>query len=221
MPEDISAGEEHGPHEDQPDRKRRRKALSCIDCKRRKLKCDRVFPSCGRCARAGLANRCSYTSYSTEGLDSDNRETTNEQYREFPGFMPKATSPHPPPERSNQSSAKNLQTADDFLNKLRTQEDRIRQLEDKLASVDRGQGLLPLYRNELFDRSHDQSSSYSGLLRGIITKRNVSGTDGDLSDRADTMVFRGKGFKTQFYGPSNPASLHDHVGSVSTIKSCR
>lgn len=40
--------------------KRKRKALSCYDCRRRKLRCDREYPSCSRCRKAGHANSCSY-----------------------------------------------------------------------------------------------------------------------------------------------------------------
>lgn len=40
--------------------KRKRKALSCFDCRRRKLKCDREYPTCSRCQKAGQADTCSY-----------------------------------------------------------------------------------------------------------------------------------------------------------------
>lgn len=45
---------------DGPERKRRRKVLSCWDCRRRKLQCDRAFPACGRCTKAGKAESCLY-----------------------------------------------------------------------------------------------------------------------------------------------------------------
>ncbi|PWY78371.1 hypothetical protein BO70DRAFT_388176 [Aspergillus heteromorphus CBS 117.55] len=41
-------------------KKRKRISLSCFDCRRRKLKCDREFPACGRCRRAGQAETCYY-----------------------------------------------------------------------------------------------------------------------------------------------------------------
>ncbi|KUI60038.1 hypothetical protein VP1G_07260 [Cytospora mali] len=40
-------------------RKRNRKTLSCVQCRRSKVKCDRGTP-CGRCSRAGRKNQCSY-----------------------------------------------------------------------------------------------------------------------------------------------------------------
>lgn len=42
-------------------RKRRRPALSCVQCRQRKVRCDRVYP-CGPCTRARHEMPCSYTS---------------------------------------------------------------------------------------------------------------------------------------------------------------
>ncbi|RAK95652.1 uncharacterized protein BO80DRAFT_368188 [Aspergillus ibericus CBS 121593] len=51
----------HSPRPQPPDSKRRkRKTLSCYDCRRRKLKCDRELPACSRCRNAGQAHSCSY-----------------------------------------------------------------------------------------------------------------------------------------------------------------
>lgn len=42
-----------------PKKKRRRQALSCTECKRRKIKCDRAQP-CGPCTRRGEQNKCQW-----------------------------------------------------------------------------------------------------------------------------------------------------------------
>ncbi|KAH8724825.1 hypothetical protein GQ44DRAFT_750068 [Phaeosphaeriaceae sp. PMI808] len=39
--------------------RRQRAILSCTDCRRRKLKCDRLFP-CNRCTKRGIAASCAY-----------------------------------------------------------------------------------------------------------------------------------------------------------------
>ncbi|KAG9033861.1 hypothetical protein FRB95_014183 [Tulasnella sp. JGI-2019a] len=44
----------------QPKKKRRRQALSCTECKRRKIKCDRANP-CGPCGRRGEADKCQWS----------------------------------------------------------------------------------------------------------------------------------------------------------------
>ncbi|KIH94348.1 hypothetical protein SPBR_05575 [Sporothrix brasiliensis 5110] len=49
-------GDERGDH---PPRKRQRVRLSCLECRRRKLSCDRGFP-CERCIKSGTPERCTY-----------------------------------------------------------------------------------------------------------------------------------------------------------------
>ncbi len=43
----------------QPPRKRQRVRLSCLECRRRKLSCDRGFP-CERCIKSDTPERCAY-----------------------------------------------------------------------------------------------------------------------------------------------------------------
>ncbi len=53
-------GSKHGDDKgDQPPRKRQRVRLSCLECRRRKLSCDRGFP-CERCIKSGTPERCTY-----------------------------------------------------------------------------------------------------------------------------------------------------------------
>jgi hypothetical protein len=40
--------------------KRNRKTLSCNNCRRQKLKCDRETPACSRCGSTGNADSCTY-----------------------------------------------------------------------------------------------------------------------------------------------------------------
>ncbi len=39
---------------------KKRKVLSCYACRNRKMKCDRVYPVCGRCQKTGRADQCTY-----------------------------------------------------------------------------------------------------------------------------------------------------------------
>lgn len=41
-------------------RKRRRRAIACAQCRSRKLKCDREYPTCGRCIKSKTPTKCSY-----------------------------------------------------------------------------------------------------------------------------------------------------------------
>ena len=50
--------------------KRRRIALSCINCRRRKVKCDRITPACIRCQKGGIADQCLYVPYKGDEAQS-------------------------------------------------------------------------------------------------------------------------------------------------------
>src|ERR1700712_1744722 len=52
------------------DQKRKRKTFSCYDCRRKKLRCDRLYPTCGRCQSAGRASSCAYESQQSD-FESD------------------------------------------------------------------------------------------------------------------------------------------------------
>ncbi|KAK3371531.1 hypothetical protein B0T24DRAFT_323638 [Lasiosphaeria ovina] len=55
-PPPHEAGEQGG---HRPPRKRQRVRLSCLECRRRKLSCDREFP-CSRCLQSGTPERCEF-----------------------------------------------------------------------------------------------------------------------------------------------------------------
>ncbi|KAL5629461.1 hypothetical protein BROUX41_001067 [Berkeleyomyces rouxiae] len=63
-------------HDDHPQcaddsrpRKRQRVRLSCLECRRRKLSCDRGFP-CQRCTKSGTPERCQYESQDGTVMDA-------------------------------------------------------------------------------------------------------------------------------------------------------
>ncbi|KAL2835034.1 hypothetical protein BDW59DRAFT_155858 [Aspergillus cavernicola] len=48
------------PQQQQRVRKRRRRTIACSQCRSRKLKCDREYPTCGRCLKSKAPTKCSY-----------------------------------------------------------------------------------------------------------------------------------------------------------------
>ncbi|KAL5337354.1 hypothetical protein BJX70DRAFT_249488 [Aspergillus crustosus] len=48
------------PLQQQRARKRRRRTIACAQCRSRKLKCDREYPTCGRCLKSKTPTSCSY-----------------------------------------------------------------------------------------------------------------------------------------------------------------
>lgn len=67
--------------------KRRRHQLSCTECRRRKLKCDRSVP-CDRCQKSGTAEICTYTTRdqsvayeATDDFEEDKRDSAAQDPR--------------------------------------------------------------------------------------------------------------------------------------------
>ncbi|EJD07211.1 uncharacterized protein FOMMEDRAFT_15938 [Fomitiporia mediterranea MF3/22] len=58
-PEGDSDQEQNDSERGPPKKKRRRQALSCTECKRRKIKCDRTHP-CGPCSRRSEPDKCQW-----------------------------------------------------------------------------------------------------------------------------------------------------------------
>ncbi|EMC97090.1 hypothetical protein BAUCODRAFT_23474 [Baudoinia panamericana UAMH 10762] len=108
------------------DRKRRRKVLSCYDCRRRKLQCDRAMPACSRCTKAGQAANCLYLDEPIEG----SAELTNRG--PFDGHISRPIQPGGP--------------VGDTLARLEYQDRRIKQLETALAQASNSSAIDPTLR---------------------------------------------------------------------------
>ncbi|KAI0060256.1 hypothetical protein BV25DRAFT_971788 [Artomyces pyxidatus] len=83
-----------------PKQKRRRQALSCTECKRRKIKCDRAHP-CTPCIRRGDQNKCQW--HVIEPIDKyvsraefDELKTRFDRLEAIVNRLPPAM-PYPPP----------------------------------------------------------------------------------------------------------------------------
>ena len=159
-------------------RKRRRKVLSCFTCRRRKLRCDREYPSCARCRRAGCADSCTYDVTTDSdpmmdgrptpigGLDGDSARmaTTNTSHGAGSLQSPVSTGP--------------------AKNKTRLAERKANMLGGRAARLENAAGLLP-----------DDPE----LL------------EANRPDWDEAVLFKGKGFKTQFYGATSPLSVFVNV----------
>ena len=186
------------------ERKRRRKALSCYDCRRRKLRCDREYPSCSRCRKGGQADSCTYESVPPDSKDLDDGEKPVAGFESSAPRLLKSTRPTSPPP-TEPLTVPGKPFPDASSSKLVLQARRIAQLESRLASLEASQ----------------PSATWQGL--GEVTsiaktsdKKDGTGTISFLTSareqiQPETILFRGKGYKTQYYGGTNPTSLIAHV----------
>lgn len=183
-------GSSAGDQPQQPSRKRQRVRLSCLECRRRKLSCDRGFP-CERCIKSGTPDRCSY--------ESRNGEVVN------------ASSGVPPP--FAQLDARRFGIGDSLSPRdsdvVRQDHDRIRKLELEISQL---KNLLQRPGGASYDGSTVAATSSPGTQKedqqdGDAATRpdvqecmeavNMSGEKGELR------FFRGKGFRTRYFGPHN------------------
>ncbi|KAF1836768.1 C6 zinc finger domain-containing protein [Decorospora gaudefroyi] len=154
---------------------KKRKVLSCYACRSRKMKCDRVYPVCGRCQKTGRADQCTYDPRLLDEAPANG-----------------STHAHGAPsftlaERLADTNP-SADAADALRWKVRTQEQRIAMLEQKLAAKN--------------------------------TARNPSQYDDVVPEEPEIkeeMMFRGKGFKTQFHGVTSVMSMISRVGQRSKI----
>lgn len=198
--ESPDSDNESGSHDrgDQPPaRKRQRVRLSCLECRRRKLSCDRGFP-CERCIKSGTPDRCSYESRTGEVVNA---------------------SAGVPPQFA-QLDSRRFGLADavaGFAQRdpdvLRQDHDRIRRLELEIAQL-KTQILRP-GASASFD-----GSTIAGTNSPATQKDETSPHDADPNaprpevqecidatnasdEKVELRFFRGKGFRTRYFGPHN------------------
>lgn len=163
-----------------PARKRQRVRLSCLECRRRKLSCDRGFP-CERCIRSGTPACCSY-------------EARN-------GQLVKASSGLP-------SSLAQLDCRRPEL-AARQDDDRIRRLELEVCRL-KNQLLQPAAAVASSSasptgRKHEALAG-AGPGNGLDPRPEVQECFEAAQasvDKEELRFFRVKGFRTRYFGPRN------------------
>ncbi|KAF1974020.1 hypothetical protein BU23DRAFT_505779 [Bimuria novae-zelandiae CBS 107.79] len=139
---------------------KKRKVLSCYACRSRKMKCDRVYPVCGRCQKSGRADQCTYDPRLLDDLPVNGDGHVEQQ-----SVLQHDTAPV------------GVGSSDSLNWKIRAQERRLEALENKLAT----QSGAGTHSHELLPSHYNDSEETEPRIH-------------------EEMMFRGKAFKTQFYG---------------------
>ena len=196
--------EESAPHDEVSNSKRRRIAFSCLDCRRRKLKCDRIFPSCGRCQKGGHANACTYDSEAIDTLNQSPGNALQNSRDLLEGGPSKTIARLPSVARSfaeDERDETNMRPQSNTTARLHAQDERIRQLENRIIGLE-----------TIISRTHARDSR--SMTGGMVTRSDCTlSFDKTAAVAKEPMIFRGKGFKTQFYGASHHTSYLSHVGA--------
>jgi hypothetical protein len=172
--------------------RRKRKVLSCYACRRRKLRCDRGYPSCSRCRKAGLATSCSYDERSLQSSHSE------------PGALlsPKQgriTTPAPL-EWSSSNPVPQVRHPTSHVRQISRVENRPSPLEASQTS-----GTWQLL-------NEPGSTTKNSQQRPAVKADSENALPSPFgATQTQMVIFRGENFKTQYYGGSNPPSIIAHV----------
>ncbi|KAK4102004.1 hypothetical protein N658DRAFT_515694 [Parathielavia hyrcaniae] len=177
----------HNDHHDpdgRPPRKRQRVRLSCLECRRRKLSCDREFP-CSRCLQSGTSDRC--------------------EYETRPGLAPPNKLGLPPTALAGLDARLSLPSTggeSPYFRRDPRELDRIRRLELEVAQL---KSLLAkqlsLDGSTVHARSPPDPPKSDGCAEPQVEVPPFLQTQVTRVDREELRFFRGKEFKTRYFGP--------------------
>ncbi|KAK3344784.1 hypothetical protein B0H65DRAFT_185539 [Neurospora tetraspora] len=204
--------ESHDPDDDHhdgngsrpPPRKRQRVRLSCLECRRRKLSCDREFP-CSRCMQSGTPERCEYET--RPGLAPPNKLGLS--HSALAGFDSRLSLPNG---GSGDSS---------YYRKDARESERIRRLELEIAQLKN----IVLKQHGSLDGSTvtDNSPPVQKLHTAPDENLEIGAPFGYHNQFADAVndeskeelrFLRGKEFKTRYFGPHSASRAFSELAGL-------
>jgi hypothetical protein len=179
--------------------KRRRLALSCVDCRRRKVKCGRELPSCVRCIRGGQGDTCKYVAYDPGNLltpEDDSPEGHRDDHSEAEdSWTEEAATYH----KVSKSGAKAIATQPNGSRQpVKRPPAPTRTLEELQERV---------FELETYMRSAGAKPVSQQMYLGLGHPQGPGTRPKDKPQEFERSLLRGRSFKTQYYGPSNAVSL--------------
>ncbi|ODM14913.1 hypothetical protein SI65_09665 [Aspergillus cristatus] len=169
-----------------PPRRRRRPALSCEQCRKRKIKCDRKFPVCDRCAQSGQAHACAY---------SDDVYSRVEKNGPCRGDKQSHDSAH-----SNRSSSQRRRSGTHPVHKPR------QGLIDPATTQSHVQAVSAA-ENSLLERQPHASAAVAGGISTQATRQSIR-NERFPSHTSGSMYLKGRDSQTRFFGQTNPMNMY-------------
>ncbi|KXH46101.1 hypothetical protein CNYM01_06838 [Colletotrichum nymphaeae SA-01] len=186
-------------------RKRQRVRLSCLECRRRKLSCDRGYP-CQRCLKSGTPDRCTYETKSGAVLNASSGVP--------PAFAQLDS------RRNGELAVPGKEADVSLIREAAKDHDRIRRLELEVAQLK-----TQLTRQAM---SSFDGSTIAGTNSPLTQKDETNeapadpcANNSDLQscwhqygdgDKSELRFFRGKEFRTRYFGPHNATMAFIEVG---------
>ncbi|KAI1611319.1 hypothetical protein EDD36DRAFT_285421 [Exophiala viscosa] len=177
-----------------PARKRRRPALSCEQCRNRKVKCDRNFPSCDRCIRMDQAHACAYSNdvfsrmgrkrASPQNAESDHASAPNNRSRLLPQQAGASPLYRPRQGTTNPATAESLARP------------------------------IPAATDNLLEGLPDTDAAVAGETSTQVTRRSIRSVRSISSCIGGSMYFEGRDSQTRFFGQTNPMNMYSQFGEL-------
>ncbi|KAF2738580.1 hypothetical protein EJ04DRAFT_560586 [Polyplosphaeria fusca] len=172
----------HSPSPEIKVKKRKRRAvLSCNDCRRRKLKCDRELP-CNRCIQGGNGSTCAYGHELSDGRQpiEEVRETVS-----HPGHS--SITDEIPPTNQYAGDTNSLKP----IHSEYEAQDQVQQLQGRIASLEACLSSLSTF---VAKRTTLDSTQVNDLAEGEPNPGLAS-------------LFKGRDYRTFVYGPTSPITI--------------
>jgi hypothetical protein len=179
---------------EEPRKQRRQRAvLSCNDCRRRKLKCDRELP-CNRCVKGNVADQCAYEleTHSPSSEHSSQRPAKRQRQRQPTSRQYETTAVEAP--RSHLDIPK-LFIPSEFARSDITAQDRVKSLERQVALLEQqlvAQRSADIEAPTIAGPFVEEHPYPPASLRGFL---------------------KGGHYGSFYYGPSSPISIMASVSS--------
>ena len=190
-PRDGESRERDSPDGNPHPRKRQRVRLSCLECRRRKLSCDRELP-CSRCLQSGTPEKCNYEA--RPGGFTPNRPGISQSLlASIDGrlSLPGGGSPGD----SLLFSRKDALREHDRIRKLELEVAQLKNLLTKQPSLDSSSTVV----------GHSPPSPWNqdGPAGQADASVPCSQAQDMYADKEELRFYRGREFKTRFYGPTS------------------
>ncbi|KAL2219687.1 hypothetical protein M432DRAFT_545856 [Thermoascus aurantiacus ATCC 26904] len=178
-----------------PARKRRRPALSCAQCRNRKVKCDRKFPSCDRCIRIGQAHACSY---SDDIFSRTGRKDPRPQHAECDHTSA----------RSNRSRSPKRQVGAPPVYKPR------QGISDP-ATAESLTRAIPAAEGHLMEKHPDTGAAVAGETSTQVIRRSIR-NERNLSCITGSTYLKGNDSQTRFFGQTHAMNMYSQFEGLRT-----
>ena len=184
--------------------RRRRPPLSCTECRRRKLKCDRSLP-CGQCVRSKTTDSCMFSgSQPREQPESPRRLSPTGQHARASNDRPVSNGG-----RFVFDSKMGPKSSSDRVSK-RSQPDEMHELKHRLRVLESALGKP----NALHTPDHSMSEVFSDNGTSCT---EAAGVDERVKFLPDA-CFRGKKGKTRYFGRSHATTTMSFVSSHGAVE---